>query len=156
MSNKQTPAFAKLKDFERAFDVVDQIAVEQDIPSLTRPSQAKAAGEVVTLPAAASSLAEAQAAESKLQGSTSAPRPSKAAKPKKPPIENDDISDGVRRLTIDLPSYLFKEISQRGFDQGASAKYVILQALQNDSFTIEPEDMKKDGRRVRKEARHAA
>lgn len=152
MSSKPSPAFAKLADFDRAFAVVDQIAEEHDIPSLTRPSQAKAASEVVTLPSAASSLAEAGATEAARQTS----KASKAIKSKKQPAESEDTSEGLRRLTIDLPNYLFKEINQRGFDQGASAKYVILQALQNDSFKIEPEDMKKDGRRVRKETRHAA
>lgn len=156
MSSKATPAFAKLEDFDRAFAVVDQIAQEHDIPSLTRPSQVKAAGEIVALPSAASSLAEAGAAETARQTSTSNNKASKSSKQKKAPVDNDDANDGTRRLTIDLPAYLFKEINQRGFDQGASAKYVILQALQNDRFTIEPEDMKKDGRRVRKENRHAA
>lgn len=156
MSSKPTPAFAKLADFDRAFAVVDQIAQEHDIPSLTRPSQAKAAADVVTLPPAASSLAEASVADTARQAATPTPKPPKAGKHKKQTVENDDANDGIRRLTIDLPAYLFKEISQRGFDQGASAKYVILQALQNDRFTIEPEDMKKDGRRTRKENRHAA
>ncbi|HEX2842055.1 hypothetical protein [Hyphomicrobium sp.] len=155
MTTKQSQQFRKL-ELTKAFAVVDQIAAEKGIPSLTYPSPPATSADVVPIPSAPSTLAEAEAAENAKTTPVSLAKPLKPAKPKKLSMEDEEGAAAMQRLTIDLPSYLFKEIAQRGFDQNASAKYVILQALQNDRFTIKPEDMKKDGRRAKKETRHAA
>lgn len=138
-------------DLKKARAAVNAYAESNHVPDLTYPDNAKPPGEVIALPvAAASSLAETITEQP-------TPTPAKAAAPRRTKkVEADPEEGPTRRMTLDLPTYLFKAINQRGFDQGACAKYIILTALKNDNFTVLPEDMKKDGRRAKRELRHDA
>lgn len=149
-SAKQT--FKTLDDFQKAISVVDEFAASNNVPDLAFPGKEPHTAEVVALPAAASSLSEIVATEP-----APAAKPSATRKPRKQPVaEEEEAPPATRRLTLDLPTDLFDAITKRSQAQGATAKYIVLQALKNDNFTIPAEHMTKDGRRAKKEVRHAA
>ncbi len=143
-----TPSRFKDVDLRQAFAAVDDHAEKHGVPDLTFPD-GKGTADVVPINGAPT-LADV---------TTPAPKaPIKPASLRKAKKQTQIEEEGpaVRRMTVDLPAYLFSAIYRRGFEQGACAKYVILQALHSDGFEIKPEDMTKDGRRVRKDASHAA
>lgn len=140
------PSRFKDVDLKKAFAAVDAHAEKHGVPDLTFPD--KSGADVVPI-TGATSLSEL----------TNQPKtPTKSATPRKAKkhLHVEEEGPPVRRMTIDLPSYLFSAIYRRGFEQSACAKYVILQALHSDGFDIKPEDMSKDGRRVRKDVNNAA
>lgn len=142
------PTFAKL-DLDKAFAVVDQFAANHNVPDLQFPDQGSKTAEVVSI------QTTAQLSEIKSERAISTPPVKNGAKrPIKKAATQEEEGPLTRRMTLDLPTYLFSAIARRGFDQGACAKYVILQALQTDGFEVKPEDMTKDGRRTKKELRH--
>lgn len=143
-----SPSRFKDIDLKKAFAAVDDVAEKNGVPDLTFPDS-KGGADVVPI-TGAPSLADLTSQTPKPSGKPAASRKAK----KQAHVEEEGPS--VRRMTIDLPAYLFSAIYRRGFEQGACAKYVILQALHTDGFDIKPEDMTKDGRRIRKEMSHAA
>lgn len=134
------PAKFKSLDLKKAYAVIDDFAANNNVPDLHFPSPQGA--DVVAMPVA-------DAAKSTVK----AEKVRKVAKRQTAPEEEGPLT---RRMTLDLPTYLFNAIARRGFDQSACAKYVILQALQADGFEINADDMTKDGRRTKKAARHDA
>lgn len=148
--NTAAPNRFKSLDLKKAIAAVDEHAAGNNIPDLTFPDKDKGTAEVVTLQTAASSLSEI------VTPSAEPKQPAKTAAARKPKKELTEQREGgaTQRITLDLPPYLSAAIAKRGFSQGASAKYIIMLALQNDGFTIKPEDMKKDGRRTRRDATH--
>jgi hypothetical protein len=55
----------------------------------------------------------------------------------------------TRRMSLDLPVYVFEDIRQRALDGNCSARYVILKALRSAGIHIKDDDMAVDGRRER-------
>lgn len=55
----------------------------------------------------------------------------------------------VRRLAVDLPEYLIREISDRAHKNETTNRYEITKALHKAGFHVEPADLKEDGRRER-------
>lgn len=138
------PTKFKSLDLNKAYAVIDDFAANHNVPDLSFPNNQGA--DVVAMPTPAT-------------GGSSKPVPVKAEKIRKASKrQNNPEEEGplTRRMTLDLPTYLFNAIARRGFDQSACAKYVILQALQADGFEINPDDMTKDGRRSKKATRHDA
>lgn len=78
-----------------------------------------------------------------------------AAKPPAPPTrkgkgskpDNAAAQSPVRRLAIDLPTYLIAEIRQRALTEETTIRFVITRALTKDKFKVEPQDLIEDGRR---------
>lgn len=154
MTKPSTPNFAKLELLKRAETVVDEYAAENRVPDLQYPGKGKEPGEVVPITTKKATLADITAEDTKAKHAA-ASKPAPARKSKKT-NEEADHEPPTRRLTLDLPTYLFNAINQRGFDQGGCSKYIVMLALQNDNFHIEPEDLLKDARRRKREVRHAA
>lgn len=137
------PTKFKSLDLTKAYAVIDDFAANNNVPDLQFPNQQGA--DVVAMPAPATDGNKAVPVKGE--------KARKASKRSNTPEEEGPLT---RRMTLDLPTYLFSAIARRGFDQSACAKYVILQALQADGFEINPDDMTKDGRRSKKAARHDA
>jgi hypothetical protein len=55
----------------------------------------------------------------------------------------------MKPIKLMVPDYLFRELSMNAADRGVTKKYLILKALQDAGYRVEPEDMEEDGRRVR-------
>ena len=100
-------------------DVAGKVAEAADIGDIVRPSDRAGKGaQVVDLPKSA-----------------------KARHPKSAPV-------GMRRLTIDVPEYVAKNLHARANDTNTTVRYIILEALRKSSFDIKPEHMIADGRRA--------
>jgi hypothetical protein len=55
----------------------------------------------------------------------------------------------MKPIKLMVPDYLFRELSMNAADRGVTKKYLILKALLDAGYRVEPEDMEEDGRRVR-------
>lgn len=53
----------------------------------------------------------------------------------------------MKPMNLLLPAYLVKAIKDRAHAEDTSHRYVVLKALQDAGFAVEPEDMAKDARR---------
>ena len=57
-------------------------------------------------------------------------------------------SASMKPVKLDLPDYLRLALKIRAAEQGVSARYLIMRALQADGFKIDEADMIEDGRRT--------
>jgi hypothetical protein len=55
----------------------------------------------------------------------------------------------MKALKLIVPEYLFRELTVNAAQNGVTKKYLILKALQDAGYRIDPEDLEEDGRRVR-------
>jgi hypothetical protein len=58
-------------------------------------------------------------------------------------------SKPMKPIKFIVPEYLFRELAVNAAQTGVTKKYLILKALQDAGYRIDPEDMEEDGRRVR-------
>lgn len=81
------------------------------------------------------------------------PRPSPTEKPLNSPAAKKSARAPVSRqaaldsLTIEIPRYLIHAIKRDALDRDASARYVVMLALQKAGFDIDAADMVPDARR---------
>lgn len=122
MTTSNKPSFRPLD-----LSVVEKVtafADAQNVPSLVFPKDQAGEGS------ATSSAATPESATRRK------PRPAAAPSP-------------VRRLAVDLPEYLIREISDRAHKNETTNRYEITKALHKAGFHVEPADLKEDGRRER-------
>jgi hypothetical protein len=122
MSDKRTASIIPIQpiDFDIAERVTETFAKQRNIPAMAFPAQSTGEGQGTTRPV-----------ESPKAFNEPAPR-----------VE-------TRRMSLDLPVYVFEDIRQRALDGNCSARYVILKALRSAGIHIKEDDMAVDGRRDR-------
>lgn len=82
-----------------------------------------------------------------------APRSSTAVKPGNAPAAKKSAAASISRqatvdsFTIEIPRYLIHAIKRDALDRDASARYVVMLALQKAGFEIDEADMVPDARR---------
>ena len=88
---------------------------------------------------------ELQARMDKLDVPRQATRPSAV-----PPVKrNAETKPPLRKVSLQLPEYLWDELHDRARKQRCSMRHVIMRALVTEGFTIETDDLVEDGRKVR-------
>jgi len=66
------------------------------------------------------------------------------------PIPVAEVKDAVlRRVTLNIPDYVAKQLQGRAVDGRCTVRHVIMSALQRDGIEIDEADMVSDGRRLR-------
>lgn len=55
----------------------------------------------------------------------------------------------LKAVNLLVPRYLAREIKRRAFEGETSEKYVVMKALQDAGFHIDPADLVLDGRSIR-------
>lgn len=83
------------------------------------------------------------------EGATSSPQPVAEVAPRRKPRAATAAPSPVRRLAVDLPEYLIREIADRAHNNETTNRYEITKALHKAGFHVEPADLKEDGRRER-------
>lgn len=58
-------------------------------------------------------------------------------------------TEDTKALNLRFPRYLTREIKRRAFEGETSEKYVVMKALLDAGFQIDPADLVKDGRTIR-------
>lgn len=112
-------------DIDEIMDAVDSAAQRDDIPSLVRPSDAKA----------------------KTAAAASEGAPAATVTPLPPRRERKVNPASTVRWTIEGPEYLLKQIKERMIKEGGTQRYLTLKAFKADGYTIHDVDLYKDGRR---------
>jgi hypothetical protein len=78
-------------------------------------------------------------------------RATSAPSPPEPPVSREQGArarrTGLERLTVDLPGYLIDAIKRDALDRRATARHVLMLALQSAGFRIDPTDLVRDARR---------
>jgi hypothetical protein len=54
-----------------------------------------------------------------------------------------------KSFNLSVPDYLFDELGMQAVKRRVTKRYLILEALSNTGFTVEPQDLEEDGRRRR-------
>jgi hypothetical protein len=54
-----------------------------------------------------------------------------------------------KSFNLSVPDYLFDELGMQAVKRRVTKRYLILEALAKNGFTIEPQDLEEDGRRRR-------
>lgn len=106
-------------DFDAAERVTETFAKQRNIPAMAFPKQDATTGQGSELPES----------------------------PKQVPLPVARLD--MRRMSLDLPAYVFDDIRRRALDTNCSARYVILKALRSAGVHIKDDDMAIDGRRDR-------
>jgi hypothetical protein len=80
------------------------------------------------------------------------PAPSPVAEPSAPPQPADKPSRATgssptRRLTVDVPEYLLKDIKDRSTSKDVTVKYTVVTAFHKAGFHVAAADLIEDGRR---------
>jgi len=122
MTTPTKPSFRPLD-----LSVVDKVtafADAQNVPSLIFPKNQTGEGSAPATPPAA------EPTNRRKQRSATTPSP-------------------VRRLAVDLPEYLIREVADRAHKNETTNRYEITKALHKAGFHVEPADLKEDGRRER-------
>jgi hypothetical protein len=107
-------------DFDVAERVTETFAKQRNIPTMAFPLTSSGEGQGTTPPVTPQVVAVEPAPRSEM-----------------------------RRMSLDLPSYVFDDIRQRALDGKCSARFVILKALRSAGIHIKEDDMAVDGRRDR-------
>lgn len=114
-----------MPDLDRIDQVVDAFAKANDVPTSTFPSQVpqvKPAGETGVV-----ALHQKKEPKATKNGSTPAP---------------------LKKLSVMVPDYVCEAIGLRSA-KGITRKFIVLESLRANDFTIHDIDMKEDGRRGR-------
>jgi hypothetical protein len=119
------------EDIARRIAAAAAVSNEQKLPSN--------APAVTATPAPATPVLENMATGTTLR------REKKPAKDKK-----KSTPAPTKRLPLDLPDYLHRELRTDGAQLGISAKHIVMLALRKDGYTIHQEDMNEDGRGAHK------
>lgn len=53
----------------------------------------------------------------------------------------------IKRVSLDLPAYLIKQISKKAWEEGCTKRFIFLQAFRAIGFNINDIDFQEDGRR---------
>jgi hypothetical protein len=111
-------------NLEAVKSAVSEVAKESNVPSLTFPDAPRA--EVAHQPAepAADPIPPAR------------PRTTRKANPAP-----------VKRVAVDLPVYLIKELAKRAAEQGVTKKFLFLSGFRAIDFVVHDVDIMEDGRR---------
>jgi hypothetical protein len=115
-----------------------KLADQMGVPTLVKPSPP----------------APAAAPEPRQEAPKPAPRPSPARAPSQASPSSKmaaaAASDrrALEKLTVELPGYLIDAIKRDALDRRATARHVLMLALQSAGFAIEPADLVQDARRT--------
>lgn len=120
-------------NFAEVAKVVTEHAQEQGIKTLVKTGTAAPAADSPEPPPAEPTAAKPPAP------------PARKGKGNKP--DNAPAQSPVKRLAIDLPTYLIAEIRQRALSEETTIRFVVTRALTKDKFKVEPQDLIEDGRR---------
>jgi len=72
-----------------------------------------------------------------------------AASSAKEPVASTPLRAPSKPLTLDVPDYLRVALKVDAARKGVSVRYLVLTALVEQGFDIEPADLMEDGRRLR-------
>ncbi len=117
-------------DIKRIKGVVDEVAKDNNVPTLSFPTS----GEGVI----AAVLPEEPAAVAATDISPPATR-QKAVKKSAPAA--------VKRVAVDMPDYLVRAIKKRAMEDDVTIRFLYLTAFRAAGFTVNDVDMMEDGRR---------
>ncbi len=67
----------------------------------------------------------------------------------KPPPRPSPVTARRRPLSLEVPDYLARELKVKAATEAVTVKHLILQALADYGYEIDPSDMEEDGRRLR-------
>jgi len=134
----QRPAFRQIAPPLEVDDgALAKLADQLDVPKLLKPSaETPIAGQ-----------------EPPQDAPKPAARPSPTAKPSGSPATRKSATASASRqaaldsFTIEIPRYLIHAIKRDALDRDASARYVVMLALQKAGFEIDAADMVPDARR---------
>ena len=114
MNNPRTFKPMNLQKFKEA---VEQVAAEDNVPSLTFPA---GEGDTAQLP---------------------------SDKPRRPRAVRKATPAPITRVAVDLPNYLVEAIRKQAAEENVTKRFLYLKAFRAAGFTIQDVDMMEDGRR---------
>jgi hypothetical protein len=116
-------------DLKSIQTAVKEVAAKNDIPTITYPS---------TQPATPAPTEVASPESGDGEGKVTPLKPVKVRKKEPAP---------VRRVSVDLPVYLIKDIAKKSLDDEVTKKFLYLKAFRALGFQINDVDFTEDGRR---------
>jgi hypothetical protein len=115
-------------------ETLGRVADQMGVPTLVKPSPAPPAERAQPVEAAAGSAPEIGVAT----------EAGNAARLKRPTKQR---RTALESLTLELPGYVIDAIKQRALNEHATARYVVMQALQAAGFQIDASHLLPDARR---------
>jgi len=136
MSSPRTFKSINVEQFKKA---VETVAREDNVPTLSFPSEEGSAPEPSAPQPQLASLESADTAVSPV---------TELAQPQRRPRPVRKITPApTERVAVDLPVYLIDAIRKKAAEDNVTRRYLYLKAFRSSGFTIQDVDMMEDGRR---------